>query len=61
MHFDYAVEDSPAAFRFFEHLPELQIMVYDRPWNRGCTFPGENYCRCLDWEVIRDIVSGEIR
>ncbi len=53
MHFDYAVEDSPAAFRFFEHLPELMVMVYDRPWNHACQFPGENYCRCFDWEAIK--------
>ena len=25
MHFDYAVEDSPAAFRFFEHLPDHRL------------------------------------
>ena len=56
MHFDYAVEDSPAAFRFFEHLPELKVMVYDRPWNRECEFPGVNYKRCLDWEQIREMV-----
>lgn len=53
MHFDYAIEDSPSAFRFFEHLPQLKVMVYDRPWNRECEFPGENYYRCYDWEDIR--------
>ena len=53
MHFDYAIEDSPTAFKFFEHLPELKVMVYDRPWNRECEFPGENYRRCLDWEMIK--------
>ncbi|MBR3018939.1 MAG: 2-dehydropantoate 2-reductase [Clostridia bacterium] len=52
MRFDYAVEDSPAAFRFFEHLPELKVMVFDRPWNRQCAFPSENYTRCFDWETI---------
>ena len=31
MHFDFAVEDSPHAFKFFEHLPDLQVMVYNRP------------------------------
>lgn len=56
MHFDYAVEDSPAAFRFFEHLPGLKVMVYDRPWNRQCVFPGEGYFRCYDWHTIRDMV-----
>ena len=52
MHFDYAVEDSPAAFKFFEHLTDLRVMVYDRPWNSGCELPGENYIRCYDWEMI---------
>ena len=53
MKFDYAVEDSPSAFRFFEHLPELKVMVYDRPWNREGEFPNGNYERYLDWDSIR--------
>lgn len=57
MHFDYAVEDSPSAFRFFEHLPDMKVMVYDRPWNRDCSFPGENYSRCSDWQMIRNMVK----
>ena len=58
MKFDYAVEDSPKAFRFFEHLPELKVLVFDRPWNRECAFPNGNYQRCTDWESIRRIVAG---
>lgn len=58
MHFDYAVEDSPLAFRFFGHLQDLKVMVYDRPWNQECAFPGENYYRCLDWEEIQELVKG---
>ena len=58
MHFDYAVEDSPSAFRFFGHLPGLRVMVYDRPWNRECVFPNEKYFRCSDWETIRGLVTG---
>ena len=54
MKFDYAVEDSPMAFRFFEHLPELKVLIYDRPWNRE----GGNYFRCPDWEEIRRQVRG---
>ncbi len=53
MHFDYAVEDSPEAFRFFDHLPELKVMVFDRPWNRECGFPDARYSRCSDWNEIR--------
>ena len=56
MHFDLAVEDSPHAFRFFEHLPELKVLVYDRPWNRNCELPGENYRRCSGWEEIEKLV-----
>ena len=53
MKFDYAIEDSPMAFRFFDHLPELKVLVYDRPWNRECKLPNSNYFRCPDWEYIR--------
>ena len=53
MKFDYAIEDSPIAFSFFDHLPELKVMVYDRPWNRDCKLPNSNYFRCPDWEYIR--------
>ena len=57
MHFDCAVEDSPAAFRFFDHLPDLKVMVFDRPWNQNCTFPGTGYHRCFDWQTISDLVG----
>ena len=53
MKFDFAIEDSPLAFRFFNHLPELKVMVFDRPWNRTTVFPNGNYQRCYDWESIR--------
>ncbi len=56
MHFDCAVEDSPSAFRFFSHLPELKVLVFDRPWNRECVFPKGNYLRCRDWNMIRELV-----
>lgn len=56
MKFDYAVEDSPAAFRFFDHLPELKVMVFDRPWNRMPELPGSNYRRCYSWDDIRQMV-----
>ena len=57
MKFDFAVEDSPLAFRFFGHLPEMKVMVFDRPWNRMTEFPGTNYRRCYDWEDIRKAVT----
>ena len=57
MEFDFAVEDSPRAFKFFDHLPELKVLVYDRPWNRDIEFANDNYIRCLNWEYIRKCVS----
>ena len=57
MHFDFAVEDSPKAFKFFDHLPDLRVLVFDRPWNRDYEFPNKKYTRCFDWESIRSIVS----
>ena len=56
MKFDVAVEDSPTAFKFFNHLPDIKVMVFDRPWNKDAEFPGENFTRCYDWESIRERV-----
>ena len=57
MHFDFAVEDSPAAFKFFNHLPSLKVAVFDRPWNRDAEFPNENFHRCTDWDAIGRMVE----
>ncbi len=54
MEFDVAVEDSPLAFPYLEHFPDLRVMVYDRPWNSG-KLPGANYYRCADWDRIREL------
>ena len=59
MEFDCAVEDSTLAFRYFSHLPNLQVLVFDRPWNRDCEFPSANYHRCCTWEGIRKIINQE--
>ena len=56
MRFDYAIEDSPSAFKFFDHMPELKVLVFDRPWNRSCELPGSNYRRCRDWDTIKKLV-----
>ncbi len=53
MQFDYAIEDSPLAFKFFEHLPNMKVLIFNRPWNQDCEIPDRNYKRCDDWEQIR--------
>ncbi|MBE5845647.1 MAG: 2-dehydropantoate 2-reductase [Butyrivibrio sp.] len=57
MHFDYAIEDSPLAFKFFDHLPDLKVLVFDRPWNHETELPKEGYTRCDGWETIKNIVK----
>jgi hypothetical protein len=56
MNFDFAIEDSPMAFKFFDHLPKLNVMVFNRPWNQECVFPNSNYFRCDGWEQIQERV-----
>lgn len=57
MPFDYAVEDSPRAFRFFSHLPNLKVLVFDRPWNKETPFPTPNYRRVPTWPEIQTLVK----
>ena len=54
MPFDFAVEDSPAAFKFFEHLENLKVLVFDRPWNQEVELQGEKFKRCFTWNMIKD-------
>ena len=57
MHFDYAIEDSPMAFGFFNHLPDLKVLVYDRPWNKTAEFPDERFIRQFNWNMIKNTVG----
>lgn len=52
-----SIEETPAAFKFFAHMPKLKVLVYDRPWNQSCEFPGERYHRCFSWDEIKNIVK----
>ena len=55
MQFDYAIEDSPLAFKYFDKWTDLRVMVFDRPWNQECDLQ-ENFLRCPSWEYIREQV-----
>ena len=57
MKFDVAIEDSPLAFKFFDHLPDLKVMVFNRPWNKGAELPNDNFHRCSDWDYIKKQVE----
>lgn len=57
MDFDYAIEDSPHAFKFFDKFSKLKVMVFSRPWNTECELPGKNYTRCTDWKMIKKLLD----
>ncbi len=61
MTFDFAVEDSPLAFPYLDHFPEVKVMVFDRPWNRDSELKRDNYVRCTNWDVIKAQVASGIR
>ena len=52
MTFDFAIEDSPAAFEHVLHFDNCKVAVSDRPWNRQSEFPNDNFVRCENWQEI---------
>lgn len=60
MKFDFAVEDSPAAFKHLTHLTECTIAVFDRPWNASAQFPGSNYVRSHSWAEIDSLLQKKV-
>lgn len=52
MEFDFAIEDSPAAFEHVAHFDRCKIAVFDRPWNKQADFPNDMFVRAVDWNEI---------
>ena len=52
MAFDFAVEDSPAAFEHILHFEQCRVAVFDRPWNRQAEFPNDRFVRCKNWREV---------
>lgn len=52
MTFDFAIEDSPAAFEHVLHFEKCKVAVFDRPWNRQVELPNDNFVRCGGWQEI---------
>ena len=52
MTFDFAIEDSPVSFEHVNHFKNCRVAVFDRPWNKDADFPGDNFIRCENWQVI---------
>lgn len=55
MTFDFAIEDSPAAFEHVTHFDNCRVAVFDRPWNQHAEFPGGNFVRCKNWQEIDEV------
>ena len=52
MTFDFAVEDSPAAFEHVLHFDNCKVALLSRPWNEKVELPNESFVRCEDWGEI---------
>ena len=60
MTFDFAVEDSPAAFEHVMHFDNCRVAVFDRPWNQQEEFPSDNFVRCKNWHEIDELLYNDI-
>lgn len=54
--FDFAIEDSPAAFEHVNHFDNCIVSVYDRPWNKQAEFPNDRFVRCHNWNEIDNLL-----
>lgn len=52
MDFDFAVEDSPAAFEHVMHFKGCKVAVFSRPWNKEVELPNDCFSRCEGWQEI---------
>lgn len=55
--FDFAVEDSPAAFEHVMHFDNCKVAVFDRPWNNKLELPNDRFTRCRNWQEIDNLFA----
>jgi len=56
LHFDVAIDDSPAALDLLAHRRNCTVIVYDRPWNRR--YPAAPaMCRRGSWHEIVNLIG----
>lgn len=53
--FDFAIEDSPAAFEHVMHFKNCKVAVFNRPWNKNEELPNDSFVRCDNWEKIDEL------
>ena len=57
MSFDFAIEDSPSAYKHLLHFEKCKVAVFDRPWNRDFELPGNNFTRCTNWQDVDSLLK----
>ncbi len=57
LEFDFAVEDSPAAFEHVLHFENCRVAVFNRPWNANSELPNSNFVRCEGWQDIDEFLT----
>ena len=55
MTFDFAIEDSPAAYEHVLHFDSCKVAIYNRPWNINEKVPNDNFVRCNNWQEINKV------
>lgn len=55
MTFDFAIEDSPAAFEHVLHFKNCIVAVFNRPWNINEELPNDRFVRCDSWKIIDEL------
>lgn len=55
MHFDFAVEDSPAALPYLEKMEGCKVAVFSRPWNESHVSENEKFTVCRSWVEINEL------
>ncbi len=51
-HYDFAVEDSPAALAHLGKMAGCLTAVFARPWNARTPLPSEAFVRCANWAEV---------
>ena len=51
-HYDFAVEDSPAALAHLAKMEGCLTAVFARPWNARTPLPSDAFVRCADWGEV---------
>ena len=51
-HYDFAVEDSPAALAHLAKMEGCLTAVFARPWNTRTPLPSDAFVRCADWGEV---------